>query len=54
MTSEDRPTTEKRDPERYARESFTMRRPERWQTWLLTIVLAIAAISLVAYGISMA
>ena len=41
-----------RDPEKYARESFSMRRPAAWQTTAMTVAGIAIVIALLAYTLT--
>jgi hypothetical protein len=41
-----------RDPEKYARESFSMRRPTTWQTSAMTVAGIAIVIALLAYALT--
>ena len=40
-----------RDPEKYARESFSMRTPASWQTSAMTIAAIAVVVALLAYAL---
>ena len=41
-----------RDPEKYARESFSFRTMKRWQLWGISLLAAVVVVGAVAYGIA--
>lgn len=41
-----------RDPEKYARESFSFRTMKRWQLWGITLVAAVVVVALVSFVIA--
>jgi hypothetical protein len=41
-----------RDPEKYARESFSFRRMKGWQLWGITGAAVVVVIVLLSYGIA--
>lgn len=41
-----------RDPEKYARESFSFRSMKRWQLWGITLAAIVVVVALVAYGVA--
>jgi hypothetical protein len=43
---------QERDPEKFARESFSMRRPTTWQTGAITVASIAIVIALLAYTLT--
>jgi len=43
---------DKRDQERYARESFSFRRMKGWQLWGITVVAVVVVAVVLSYGIA--
>jgi hypothetical protein len=41
----------KRDPEKFTRESFSMRRPSSWQTAAMGVVAIAVVVALLAYAL---